>query len=70
MSIGVLKPFRRRGIGTSLMLHALNYLKSDEVEEAELDVDDSNPTRAIELYKKVGFKIVKKSLTYLKTINW
>jgi len=51
------------------MLHGLKFLKAKGMQEAELGVDDSNPTRAIELYKKVGFKVVKKDLTYLKTIS-
>lgn len=69
MTIGVLKPLRIKGIGTALMLHGLKFLKSKGMNEAELGVDDSNPTKAIELYKKVGFKVVKKDLTYLKTIS-
>ena len=69
MTLGVLKPLRVKGIGTSLMLHALKLLKAKEMKEAELGVDDSNPTKAIELYKKVGFKVVKKDLTYLKTLS-
>jgi len=69
MTIGVLKSLRKQGIGTVLMLHALKLLKSKGMNEVELGVDDSNPTKAIELYKKVGFKVVKKDLTYLKTIS-
>lgn len=69
MTIGVLEPLRKHGIGTVLMLHALKFLKSKGMNEAELGVDDSNLTKAIELYKKVGFNIVKKDLTYLKTIS-
>ncbi len=69
MTIGALKPLRRQGIGTALIVHALKSLKSKGMKEAELSVDDSNPTKAIELYKKVGFKVVKKDLTYLKTIS-
>jgi len=69
MTIGVLKPLRKQEIGTALMLHALKLLKAKGMKEAELGVDDSNPTKAIELYKKVGFNVVKKDLTYLKTIS-
>jgi len=36
--------------------------------EADLRVDDSNLTKAIEVYKRVGFKVVHKHLTYLKKI--
>jgi mycothiol synthase len=68
LDIGVIKPFRRRRVGTSLLLEALKYLKAIHLEEAELHVDDTNPTKAIELYRKIGFQVVKKSLTYLKNI--
>ena len=67
-TIGVLKGLRRKGIGMSLILHGLKWLKSEGMTEAELDVDNSNPTQAIELYKKVGFKVIRKDLTYLKKI--
>jgi len=36
--------------------------------EAMLGVDDFNPTKAIKLYEKVGFKVVKKDFTYEKTL--
>lgn len=64
--IGVLKSLRRKGVGTALILHGIKDLKSREMTEADLGVDDSNQTKAIELYKKVGFKVVHKHLTYLK----
>jgi len=65
-TIGVLKPLRRKGVGTALILHGNRVLKSKGMTETYLGVDDSNPTKAIELYKKTGFKIVHKYLTYLK----
>jgi mycothiol synthase len=66
--IGVLKLLRRKGVGTALILHGLKDLKPRGMTEADLGVDDTNPTKAIELYKKVGFKVVHKHLTYLKKI--
>lgn len=36
--------------------------------EVELGVDDLNQTEAIKLYKKVGFKVIRKDLTYQKGI--
>lgn len=68
MTIGVLKPLRRNGIGTTLMLRGMQFLKSKEMTEVELGVDDTNPTKAVELYKKVGFKTIRKDLTYLRKI--
>jgi mycothiol synthase len=64
MDIGVLKPYRRRGIGIRLMLQGLATLKSQNMTTAILGVDDWNVTKAIKLYEKVGFKVVKKDLTY------
>jgi len=66
--IGVLKPFRRRGIGTALMLKGLKELKNKGLENALLYVDDENPTKAIKLYEKIGFKIVKKTQIYQKKL--
>lgn len=67
-TIGVLKPHRRKGIGTSLILRGMDYLKSRGITEVELGVDDKNPTKAIKLYEKAGFKVIRKDLTYLKEI--
>jgi mycothiol synthase len=69
MSIGVLKSLRVKGIGTALMQQGMEFLKSKGMTEVELGVDDSNPTKAIELYKTVGFKTVYKDLTYLRKIE-
>jgi mycothiol synthase len=69
MTIGVLKPLRRRGIGTSLMQQGMKFLKSRGMTEVELGVDDTNPTKAIGLYKKVGFNVAHKDLTYLRKID-
>ena len=68
VDIGVLKPHRRRGIGTTLMQQGMEFLKSKRMNEVDLGVDDTNPTKAIELYKKVGFKVAYKELTYLRKI--
>jgi len=62
--IGVLKPYRRVGIGTCLMLHMMQELKGLEMKDAFLYVDDMNPTGAIKLYEKLGFKTLRKSIIY------
>ncbi|UCD26346.1 MAG: GNAT family N-acetyltransferase [Candidatus Bathyarchaeota archaeon] len=68
LTIGVLKRYRRTGIGTQLMLQALESLKAKGMAKAILDVDDLNPTKAIKLYAKVGFKVVKKYSIYEKNL--
>lgn len=66
--IGVLKPYRRKGVGTHLMLHMMRTLKNLGMEDAFLYVDDMNPTEAIKLYEKLGFKALRKSIIYQKNL--
>ena len=61
-TIGVLKKYRRRGIGARLILHALEAFKAKGMTKATLGVDDYNPTKAIGLYEKAGFKVKKKDI--------
>jgi len=60
LTIGVLKHHRRTGIGARLMLHGLETLKAKGMTKAILGVDDSNPTKAIKLYERAGFRVKKK----------
>ncbi len=69
LDIGVLKPYRRKGIGTNLMLHGMNKLKAKGMTVAMLGVDDWNVTKAMRLYEKVGFKVVKKDVAYERNID-
>jgi len=69
LSIGVLKQNRLRGIGTRLMIEGMKLLKAKGMTEVALGVDDQNPTHAINLYEKVGFKAVRKDSTYQKTLT-
>jgi ribosomal protein S18 acetylase RimI-like enzyme len=69
LDIGVLKPHRRKGIGTRLMLHGMNLLKAKGMTIAMLAVDDWNVTKAMRLYEKVGFKVAKKDIAYEKNIG-
>ena len=55
-SIGVLKPFRRREIGTALLLDAIEWLESKGAGVVELSVDDENLTGAKSLYESVGLR--------------
>ncbi len=64
ISIAVRSNYRRRGIGERLMIHAMKALKEHYgAEEIYLEVRVSN-TPAINLYKKLGFKIVKTIVNY------
>jgi mycothiol synthase len=63
-TIGVLKRYRRTGIGARLMLHGLETLKAKGMTKAMLGVDDYNPTKALALYEKVGFRAKKKDFVF------
>jgi ribosomal protein S18 acetylase RimI-like enzyme len=69
MDIGVLKPYRRKGIGTRLMLQGMETLKAKGMTTAMLGVDDWNVTKAMKLYEKVGFNVTKKDFTYERNIE-
>ncbi len=59
VSIAVLPEFRRRGIGTALMIEAMKRLKEVYgASEAYLEVRVSNEA-AIRLYEKLGFKKIR-----------
>ncbi len=69
LDIGVLKTYRRKNIGTRLMLQGMETLKVKGMTTAMLGVDDWNVTKAMKLYEKVGFKVTKKDLTYEKNVE-
>lgn len=69
LDIGVLKPYRRSGIGTRMMLEGMETLKSKGMTTAMLGVDDWNVTKAMGLYEKVGFEVAKKDLTYERAFS-
>ncbi len=59
ISIAVLQEYRRRGIGRALMENVMKVLKEKYgVHEVYLEVRVSN-TPAINLYKKLGFSIIR-----------
>jgi ribosomal protein S18 acetylase RimI-like enzyme len=67
--LGVLKPYRRQGIGRALMIQGIKSLKALGMDEVKLGVDDYNPQQAKSIYESLGFQVVRKSLIYHKTLN-
>jgi len=65
ISIAVHPQWRKRGIGTALMLEAMSKLKSLGCSLVYLEVRISNYS-AIKLYKKLGFRIVKRLKRYYR----
>jgi len=66
--LGVLKPWRNRGIAKALMLAAMTHLKSYGMEEVRLRVDDTNVTGAHHLYERLGFELARRDLVHQKDL--
>ena len=59
LSISLLKEYRNLGIGTELMKQILLTLKEREYKQVSLSVQKIN--YAVNMYKKVGFEIVREN---------
>jgi ribosomal protein S18 acetylase RimI-like enzyme len=56
----VIPGYRNKGMGTKLMVQAMDYLKNKSVKTIELDAEQ----KAMSLYNRLGFKAVCKSLRF------
>ena len=54
IGLGVVKNFRGRGIGSTLLNHIIKYAKDKGIQNLSLSVDPEN--FAVSLYQKTGFK--------------
>jgi mycothiol synthase len=68
-AIGVLKPWRRRGIGLALLQHAFAEFDRRGVTHVGLGVDAGNATNATRLYEKAGMHIVKEDVVFEKELG-
>ena len=58
VSVAVLPPYRRKGIGEALVNEAMNGMRLYNVKQCFLEVRVTN-TEAINLYKKLGFQVTR-----------
>lgn len=56
-SVGVRRPWRRRGLARALIARSLYLLRERGATEAFLSVDAENPNQAMTLYESCGFRI-------------
>jgi ribosomal protein S18 acetylase RimI-like enzyme len=66
--ISVARPWRGKGIAKALMARCMRELKARGMTEAALGVDAENPSGALKLYEKMGFRVVKKATFYRKPL--
>jgi mycothiol synthase len=67
--LGVRRPWRRRGLGRALLLHAFRELRGRGKPRAGLGVDGSNPTGAVRLYTAAGMDVVRRNDHWEKRPN-
>jgi mycothiol synthase len=67
--LGVLKPFRNRGIARALLIAGMERLKERGMTEVELRVDAGNATGALHLYERLGFRTVSRRLTQTRDLT-
>jgi mycothiol synthase len=67
--LGVRPELQGRGIGKSLLRHALADLSRRGFRVAQLNVDSQNETGAVELYRSVGMTVYREWLDLAKTIE-
>lgn len=67
--LGVRRPWRRLGLGRSLLLHSFTCFRDAGLSSARLAVDAENADRAVALYESVGMTIVRRQQLLEKTLS-
>ena len=64
--LGVRKPWRRRGLGSALLLHSFRELRARGKGRVGLGVRADNATGAVRLYERVGLSVERRIVWYSK----
>lgn len=68
-TIGVRRPWRKRGLGEALLLHSFGEYYRRGKQTIGLGVNAHNPTGATRLYQKVGMYAASEHVTYEKELR-
>ena len=68
-NLGILRPWRRRGVALALLHHAFGEFYRRGVRKVGLDVDAESLTGATRLYEKAGMHIVHQDNQYQKELR-
>jgi mycothiol synthase len=66
--LGVRPPWRRRGLGRALILHAFREFRRRGVPRVDLDVDADSTTGAVKLYERAGMRVAGRRDTYERVV--
>ena len=67
--IGTRPAYRRRGVATALIAHAVHASRRLDFQTATLSLDAQNPTGALGVYEKSGFECIHKFQAYRKQLS-
>jgi mycothiol synthase len=68
-SLGVLRPWRRKGLGRALLLHSFRAFRELGLKRAGLGVDADSLTGATRLYEQAGMQAVEEYLSFEKELR-
>jgi mycothiol synthase len=68
-TLGVRRPWRKMGLGYSLLIHSFGEFYKRGTKTIGLGVDASNPTGATRLYQKAGMHAASEFVTYEKELR-
>jgi mycothiol synthase len=68
-TIGVHRPWRRKGLGFTLLRHSFGEFYKHGVTFIGLGVDTANPTGATRLYQQAGMYVASEFATYEKELR-
>jgi mycothiol synthase len=66
--IGVRREHRGRGLASALLRHSLRTYRDQGFDESSLDVDTNNPTGAFGLYERAGYRVERRTATFVRTL--
>ncbi len=68
-ALGVLRPYRRQGLGLALLRHSFGELYRRGQRKAGLGVDAYNLTGALRLYERAGMRVFRQNNVYEKELR-
>jgi mycothiol synthase len=67
--ISVRRPWRRRGLASALLARSMQMFKEMGMTQTALGVDTENPSGALRVYERMGYKVVSQSTVYRKKLT-
>jgi GNAT superfamily N-acetyltransferase len=67
-ALGVVRPWRKRGVGLALLQQSFRVMRDAGFREVRLEVDAASPTGAVRLYERAGMHLIRTHLTYEKPL--